>query len=358
MATEYLYEHITCGFSETTVYSSALIAVLQDSSRGEQLARMVIRVDIRDSFDDLHLQSTLLQLCPNLQSIYINNRPFYYPYPYSNRRRNLPTLSIGSETLQAPEYERFWATADHWHSLTIHFDMPELNGDPGIPIAQYNVLPPPPYSAGKEFINLRHILFISRGAGSYSIRNLKHWPLPSITHLTIKSYIPGTERTYGDVVDMLQSSRVGSQLKFFALLVHKTTPSYNTTVCGSLGLLKAMPNVEAVALPIFWDSVQLPNTTITFPKVRTIGMEIDRLDYTAFVTPENAFATYAETCCRLFPNLQTIRSTSTMPVCTVSYFLTKRVGPMVHLKRAAALLKARGIKFEDRAGWDMVQLLF
>ena len=235
--------------------------------------------------------------------------------------------------------------------------MPELIGALGIPIAQENILPSPPDSGGKEFINLKHINFMSRGVNKYSIRNLKHWPLPSVTHLTIKSYIPGTEGAYDDVLDMLRSSHLGLQLRFFALLVHFTVSSQKTTVCGSLELLKAMPNVEEVALPFFWDSVQLPNTSITFPKVRTMGMEIDRYDYTAVATQENAFATYTETCCRLFPNIRTIRTTSRLYTYTVNYFLTTRVGPMIHLKKAAALLKGREIKFEDCAGWDIVQVL-
>ena len=357
MATEFLYEHIICRYSEEMVSSSALIAVLQDSAKGEQLARMVIRVDVSGPSVHPHLQSTLLRLCPNLQSIYTNDRVFAYPYPYSPKRRNLPTLSIVFELLQASEYQLFWSMADHWHSLTIYFDMPELIGALGIPIAQENILPSPPDSGGKEFVNLRHITFMSRGVNKYSIRNLKHWPLPSVTHLTIKSYIPGTEGPYDDVLDMLRSSQLGLQLKFFALLVHFTVSSHKTTVCESLELLKAMPNVEEVALPFFWDSVQLLNTTITFPKVRTMGMEIDRYDYTAVATQENAFATYTETCCRLFPNIRTIRTTSRLYTYTVNYFLTKRVGPMIHLKKAAALLKGRGIKFEDCAGWDIAQVL-
>ena len=357
IATEYLYEHIICKFAAKSVSSEALIAVLQDSAKGERLARMVIRVDIHNSFVHLHLQSTLLQLCPNLQSIYINNAPLYYPYPYSNGRRNLPTLSVVSDLLQTSEYQPFWSTADHWHSLTIYFDALELSVDPGIPIAPKNMLPPPPDSGGKEFINLRHINFISRGVSRYSIRNLKHWPLPSITHLTIKSYIPSAGGTYDEVLDILQSSPLGQQLKFFAFLVHFATPPSNTTAGGSLELLKAMPNLEEVALPFFWDSVQPPNTTITFPKVHTMGMDTNRFDYAAAETPEEAFATYAQTCCRLFPNMRTIRTTSTIPPHTVNYFLTTGVGPMIHLKRAAAVLRGRGIKFEDRAGWDIIKSL-
>ena len=351
IATEYLYEHIICRFAANSVSSEALIAVLQDSAKGERLARMVIRVDIYNSSYHLYLQSTLLQLCPNLQSIYIHTAPLYYPYPYSYRRRNLPTLSVVSELLHASEYQPFWSTADHWHSLTIYFDMPELSGDPGIPIAQKNILPPPPDSGGKEFINLRHIYFTSGGISRYSIRNLKHWPLPSITHLTIRSYILGAGGTYDEVLDILQSSPLGQQLKFFAFLVHLAThPSY-TTACGSLELLKAIPNLEEVALPFFWDSIRPPNTTITFPNVHTMGMETNRLGY----TPEDAFATYAETCCRLFPNLRTIRTTSTTTTHTVDHFLKRGTGLMIHLRKAAALLKDRGIKFEDRAGWDIIK---
>ena len=357
IATEYLYEHIICKFAARTVSSKALIAVLEDSAKGERLARMVIRVDIYKPFGHLHLESTLLQLCPNLQSIYIQDTRVYYPYPYSIRRRNLPTLSVFAELLQASEYQPFWSSADHWHSLTIYFDIPELNKDPGIPIAQKNILPPPPDSGGKEFINLRDINFISRGHSRYSIRNLKHWPLPSITHLTIKSYILSAGGTYDEVLDVLQSSPLGQQLKFFAFLVHPATPPSNTTACGSLELLKVMPNLKEVALPFFWDTIQPPKTTIIFPKVHTMGMETNRIDYNAAEAPEDAFATYAHTCCRLFPNMRTIRTTSTIPQHTVNYFLKTGQGPMYQLQRAAAVFRARGIKFEDRAGWDIIKSL-
>jgi hypothetical protein len=357
MATEFLYEHIICIRSESTDFSEALIAVLQDSPKGEQLARMVIRVDTYNPRFHLNLRVTLLRLCPNLQSIYFNNGLLHYPQPYSIRRRSLPTLSIVSELLQTPKYQHFWSRADQWHHLTVCFGMPELGEDPGMPIAQSNILPPPPDSGGKEFINLRHINFISNGSIRYSIRNLKHWPLPSITHLTIRSYFPSTGGTYDEVLDVLQSSRLGSQLKFFALLVRVATPSCDTTVFGSLELLKAMPSLEEVALPFFWDSFQLPNPTITFPKVHTVGIEINRFHYFASPTPENAFATYTETCYRLFPNMRTIRSISAVSIDTVDFFLTTKVGPMIHLKMAASFLKGRGIKFEDCAGWDISQIL-
>ena len=351
MATKYLYEHIIYKYSEAIFSSSALLAVLQDSAKGEQLARMVIRVDINISAVHPHLQSTLLRLCPNLQSIYINDYAFDYPRRYSNGSRNLPTLSVDSELLQDSEYQRFWSTADHWHSLTILFE-PSRE-----PVSPKNILPPPPDSGGKEFNNLRHINIVSRSVNKYSIRNLKHWPLPSVTHFTINSYIPGTEGAYDDALDMLRSSRLGLQLKFFALLVPQTTSSHQTTAFGSLELLKAMPNLEEVALPFFWDSAQLPDTAIIFPKVHTMGMEIHRFDYTAAATPANAFATYTETCCRLFPNIQTIRTTSIMYTCTGDFFLANKVGPMVHLKKASALLKRRGIKFEDCTGRDINKVL-
>ena len=196
---------------------------------------------------------------------------------------------------------------------------------------------------------------MSGGGSEYFIRNLKYWPLPSVTHLTIMSYIPGNEGAYDDVLEVLRPSRLGLQLKFFALLVHQTTSSHQTTACGSLELLKAMPNLEEVALPCFWDSAHLPNTTINFPKVHTMGMEVHRFDYTATATPEDAFATYTETCCRLFPNMRTIRTTSTTHTYTVDYFRIRRYGP---IKKAATLLKGRGIKFEDCTGWDINQVQF
>jgi hypothetical protein len=354
IATEYLYEHVVCGPSETTVSSEALIAVLQDSPKGEQLARMVIRVDIFDSRLDHHF--ILLRLCPNLQSIYLNYGHYHIPYPYSIRRKNFPTLSIASELLQTPEYQRFWSRADHWHYLTVCFDIPELSEDPDMPVARNNILPPPPASGGKDFVNLRHINFVSGGVNGYSIRNLKHWSLPSITHLTIGSYVPDTGGTYDEVLDVLQSSRLGSQLKFFALLVRVTTPRCDTTARGTIELLRAMPNLEEVALPFFWDSVQLPNSTITFPKVHTVGMEINRFLYLAIPKQENASAIYTETCCRLFPNMRTIRIMSTVPTYTVDFFLKTGAGPMIHLKMAASFLKGRGIKFEDCAGWDIAQI--
>jgi len=359
IATEYLYEHIVYRPSARTGSLGALIKFLQYSPKGEQLARMVIRVDSYNSPFHEHFQSTLLRLCPNLRSIYTNNRHVHvhFPYPYSLGRRNLPTLSIVSELLQTPAYQPFWSMADYWLYLTVYFDIPELSGDPGVPMAPKNILPPPPDSGGKEFINLRHLSFVSKGTNRYSIRNLKHWPLPSITHLTIKSYIPGTGGSYDEILDVLQSSRLGSQLKFFALLVHGTTPSCNTTVCGSLELLNAMPNLKEVALPFFWDSDQLPITTVTFPKVHTMGMETNRLGYTSIATPENILATYTETCCRLFPNMRKIRSMPTASAYTVDFFL-KRAGPRNHFKTAASILKNRGITFEDCAGWDITQILF
>jgi hypothetical protein len=355
LATEYLYEHIICGFSKAIEYS-ALIALLQDSARSEQLARFVIRVDLHDSLDHHHLQSTFLRLCPNLQRIYLKSYNFYYPYPYSDRWRNLPTASITYELLQTPEYEHFWSAADSWHSLTICFDIPTLDRRSVIPMTQESTLSPPTHSNGKEFTNLRHIVFISAGRNRYSIRCLKHWQLPSLTHLTITSYIPSAERSFDDVLDMLQSSELGSRLKFFALFVHRNTLSSHTTASASLELLKAMPNLEEVALPFFWVSVPPPSMTVTFPKVRTVGMEIDRMHYTSGAAPENAFATYAETCCRLFPNMRRMRTTATTPLHTVVYFISKRIGPMIHLKKAAAVLKSLGIKFEDCAGWDITQL--
>jgi len=359
MATEYLYEHIVYKLSDDINFSYAFTNVLHDSPKGKQLARMVIRVDTYQSPLHLDHQSTLLRLCPNLQSIYTNNSVFlHYPYPYSITRRNLPTLSIVSGQLRTSAYQPFWSKADHWHYLTVCFFVPELSWDPGMPMARKNILPPPPDSGGKEFINLRHIHFVSKGDSRYSIRNLKHWPLPSITHLTIKSYIPGTGGSYDEILDVLQSSRLGSQLKFFALLVHITTPSCDTTAFGSLELLKAMPNLEEVALPFFWDSAQLPNSTTTFPKVHTMGMETDRWDDTSIETPESAFATYTETCCRLFPNMRMIRSISTVSTYDAHLSLTKGIGPKIHLKLAASFLKARGIKFEDCAGCDITRILF
>ena len=358
MATEYLYEHIVYNYSDDINHSYALTNVLQGSPKGEQLARMVIRVDSYNSPFHDYIHSTLLRLCPNLRSIYTYNGLLHNPYPYSIRRRNLPTLSVVSELLQTPQYQHFWSKADHWHYLTVYFGMPGLSADPVMPMAQNDILPPPPDSGGKEFINLRHIHFVSKGASRYSIRNLKHWPLPSITHLTIKSYIPGTGGSYDEILDVLQSSQLGSQLKFFALLVHITTPPSDTTVCRSLELLKAMPNLEEVTLPFFWDSVQLPITTITLPKVHTMGMETNRVNYNSIETPENAFVTYTETCCRLFPNMRTIRTTWAIPMYTVDYFLTKGFGPMNHLKMTASILKGRGIKLEDCAGCDITQILF
>jgi hypothetical protein len=354
MATEYLYEHIVCTPSKSIIFSEMLIAVLQDSPKGGRLARMVIRVDAYSSWFRLNFHVTLLRLCPNLQSIYVNNGVHHYPYPYSISERNLPALSILPEVLQAPKYQRFWSRADHWHHLTVCFGMPELREDTYVSID--NTLPPPPDSGGKEFVNLRHIDFVSGRASGYSIRNLKHWSLPSITHLTIRSYIPGTGGTYDEVLDVLRSSRLGSQLKFFALLVHISTPLRNTTACGSLELLEAMPNLEEVALPFFWDSIQLPNSTITFPKVHTVGMDINRFLYLAIPKQENASAIYTETCCRLFPNMQTIRLISAVSMYTVDYFLRTRSGPMVSLRLAASFLKGRGIKFEDCAGWDITQI--
>jgi hypothetical protein len=353
MATGYLYEHIICGFSEKADYS-VLIAVLQDGARGDQLARSVIRIDMRDSTGPPDLQHILLRLCPNLQSVYINDRPFYYPHPYSSRSRNPPNLSISPGLLQTPEYERFWSSADLWRYLTICFDIPALKGNLFIPITQENTLPPPPHDNGKEFTNLRRIVFISKGR-RYSLRNLKHWPLPSLTHITITSYISGAEGTYGDVLDMLQSSQLGLRLKFFALLVHHTTPSQNTTVSGSLGLLNVMPNLEEVALPFFWVSNPPPTLTVTCPRVHTVGMEINRLDYFAAETPENAFANYAETCCSLFPKMRKIRTTSTTSPYTLEYSLLNKVGPMIHLKKVVGILRRRGIQFEDCVGGDINQ---
>ena len=358
MATEYLYEHIVFKLSEKNDSAKPLIAVLQDSPRGGQLARMVIRVDTYSPVSRTCLQSTMLRLCPNLQSIYANYRQLHYPYPYSIRRRNLPILSIVSGLLQAPTYQPFWSRADHWHYLTVYFNMPELSADPDTPMTQNNILPPPPDSGGKEFINLRHIHFVSKGANNYSIQNLKHWPLPSITHLTIKSYIPGAGGSYDEILDVLQSSRLGAQLRFFALLVHFSTPSSYTTVCGSLELLKAMPNLEEVALPFFWDSTQLPNSASTFPNVHTMGMETDRWGYISTETPESAFATYTETCCRLFPNMRMIRSISTVSTYDVRLSLTNGFGPMKHFKMAASFLERRGIKFEDCIGCNITPTLF
>ena len=226
IATEYLYEHIVFKFLAKKISAEPLIVVLQDSPRGGHLARMVIRVDTYSSVSHTYLQSAMLRLCPNLQSIYANYPHLHYPYPYSIRRRNLPTLSIVSGSLQTPAYRPFWSRADHWHYLTVYFDMPELSADPEMPMAQENILPPPPDSGVKEFINLRHIHFVSKGASKYSIRNLKHWPLPSITHLTIKSYIPGTGGPYDEILDVLQSSQLGSQLKSSCTLrrPHPTRP--------------------------------------------------------------------------------------------------------------------------------------
>ena len=351
IATEYLYEHIVCGVPDL-IGCSALITILQRGAKGEQLARLVIRVDIYSTGESHQLQSTFLRICPNLQSIYLNAFPFFDPAPYSSEQRNLPILSIRSDLLQTPEYEPFWSAADHWRSLTIRFEIHEPNGNPLVPITEGNILPPPPHSDGKEFLNLRHILF---SGSRYSIRNLSHWPLPSLTHLTIKSYFL-VERIYDDILDALQSSQLGPRLKYFALLVHHRTPSYNTTISGSLALLKAMPNLEEVALPFFWVSAPPPIMEVTLSRIHTVGMETDRLDYTAVATPEIAFATYVEICCRLFPNMRKIRTTATTSLYTVSYFLTMKVGPMVHLKTAAAVLKERGIKFEDCAGWDITQL--
>ena len=351
MATEHLYEHLICGFFGVTD-CSGLIAVLQAGPRGQQLSRLVIRVDISDICDHPYLQSTFLRLCPNIQSIYLNTYLFFNPYLYSDWYRSLSIASIHPELLQTPGYERFWSVMDRWRSLTICFD----TGDLGVPIAQENILPPSAHSGVKEFINLKHIVFTSRGRSKYYIRNLTHWPLPSLTHLTISSYIPGSETAYDDVLEMLQSSQLGPRLKYFALFVHKATPSYRTTISGNLELLKYMPNLEEVALPFFWISVPPPIMTVTLPRVHTVGMENDRLNYTTAATPENAFSIYAEICCRLFPNMRRIITTSKKSVHTVDYFLARKVGPMVHLKKAAEVLRGRGIKFEDCAGWDIIHL--
>lgn len=354
IATEYLYEHIICGLSGLSDYSN-LLTSLQASQRGQQLARLVIRVDISATCDQPYLQSAFLRFCPNLQSIYISTDFFCHPYLYSDGHRNLPIASISPQLLQTREYERFWSVMDQWRSLTICFDIPGPNGT--IPIPPKDLPPPPVYFDGKVFTNLRHIVFTSRGHRKYSIRNLIHWPLPSLTHLTISSYTPGVEKTYEDVLHMLQSSQLGLQLKFFALLVHRTTSSHSTTMSGSLELLKSMPNLEEVVLPFFWVSALPPIMTIALPKVHTVGMENDRLGYTLATTMENAFAFYAEICCRLFPNMRKMRTTSTMSRYTVAFFLARKVGPMVHLKRAAAVLKDHGIKFEDCVGCDITHLL-
>lgn len=355
MATEYLYEHIICGFSRVTHYAD-LIADLQASPRGQQLARLVIRVDISDACNHSYLQAAFLRLCPNLQSIYINTDLFCDPCLYSDGYRTLSIASIRPELLQTRGYECFWSVMDRWRSLTICFDIPGPNGNPVVPIAQKNILPPPAYFNGKEFTNLRHLVFTSRGHSKYSIRNLTHWPLPSLTHLTISSYIPGVEQPYEDVLDMLQSSQLGLRLKFFALLVHPTTPSYSTTMSGGVELLKSMPNLEEVALPFFWVSVPPPMITVSLSGVHTVGMENDRLDYTLAATMENAFAVYAEICCRLFPNMRKIRTMSTKPPYTVNFFLARKVGPMVHLEKAAAVLKGHDIMFEDCVGCDIVHV--
>ena len=119
-----------------------------------------------------------------------------------------------------------------------------------------------------------------------------------------------------------------------------------------------MPNLLEVALPFFWDSAQLPNSTTTFPNVHTMGMETDRWDGTSTETPESAFATYMETCCRLFPNMRMIRSISTVSTYNVRLSLTNGFGPMKHFKMAASVLEGRGIKFEDCTGCDITPTLF
>ena len=352
IATEYLYEHVVCG----VLGCSALITILQSGAKGEQLARLVIRVDIPGTGEAHQLQSTFLQICPNLQSIYLTAFPVFHPAPYSSERRNLPIVSISPDLLQTPGYEPFWSAANHWRYLTIHFGIHELNENPLMPITQRNILPPPPHSNGKEFLNLKHIFFTSRSGSRYSIRNLSHWPLPSLTHLTINSYFP-VGREYDDILDALQASQLGPRLKFFALLVHDRTSPYNTTISGSLALLKAMPNLEEIALPFFWVSVPAPTMAVTLSGVHTVGMETERRDYPPGDT-EKAFATYVEICCRLFPNRRKIRTLATTSLHTVSYFFTMEDGPMpmLLLKTAAAVLKERGIKFEDCAGWDITQM--
>jgi len=117
-----------------------------------------------------------------------------------------------------------------------------------------------------------------------------------------------------------------------------------------------MPNLEEVALPFCSVTDPPPNMTVTVPRVHTVGMEISRVVY-ASMTPENEYATYVEICCSLFPNMGLIRTTSTTSFYTVNQHLQYEVGPMVHLKKAAAVLKERGIKFQDWLGWDIISRL-
>jgi hypothetical protein len=334
LSTQFLYECITINqSSERSTCFSQLLNTLQQPNRGAGLAKFVKRIDIESDFshsaDVRNMIITFISILPELRVL--RSWRNHLVQPLAVTLKDQPALSKLNDLLAFPnEIASINPTQVHWKALTVVIDTDHSEEE--LPTLNQPML----------YLKYLTLIFdeVDESTIISSLSRLQGWSLPSLTHLSFYLYLTEQRAVVRDVVDVF-----GKQLEFLAV-ASDTTDTNKSWFCE---ILTAVPNIkEFVFSPQPSDNIsfgQLPPAKYT--SIEVVGLPVDANYF-------EDFSWYTRLCVQAFPSLRTFRITGDI---TLPNQESGRHYNEFWVRGAAINLRSEGIRFEDRTGRDLWEVL-